>query len=65
MATQPGPSKMHPDDPGFEEWCLNILENGNDSDEDPDYVIESDHDTDSEISGDEENRTIIYANKTF
>lgn len=54
MAGRPGPSRMHSDDPRFEEWCVNELEADDDFisdiDDGDDYIIESDHDSESVIS---------------
>ncbi|KAK4885477.1 hypothetical protein RN001_001748 [Aquatica leii] len=58
MSGNPGPSRMHPDDSGFEKWCTDLLEDEDcvisDEDEDPDFIIESEHDSDSEMSAGEE-----------
>lgn len=55
MSQQAGPSRMHPDDPDFEEWCLRQLSEDYEllSDGDEDCIIDSDHDSESEQSGDE------------
>lgn len=46
---------MHPDNPMFEQWCLDQLDADDTEmeDSDPEYVIESDHSTDSEVSAGE------------
>lgn len=53
MSSLPGPSNMHPDDERFEQWCLDQLDEDDISDADENYAIESDTNTDSELSADE------------
>lgn len=56
MSQAAGPSRMHPDDPNFEEWCLNQLEEDDNliSDEDESFILESEHNTESEQSENED-----------
>lgn len=62
MSEAPGPSSMHPDDPKFEEWSLQQLENDTEnefiSDDEESYVIESEHESDTEQSEDENQEEI-------
>ncbi|KAK4887599.1 hypothetical protein RN001_003870 [Aquatica leii] len=51
MSQEAGPSSIHPDDLNFEEWCLKQLEEDDDEDGD---ITESEHDTESDQSGNKE-----------
>ncbi|KAF5277517.1 hypothetical protein FQR65_LT15979 [Abscondita terminalis] len=50
MSQQAGPSRMHPHDPKFKEWCMKVLNEDNTFINDGDngsHFSESEHDTES------------------
>ncbi|KAG5886975.1 hypothetical protein JTB14_006617 [Gonioctena quinquepunctata] len=60
---------MHPDNPNFEDWCVEQLRDDDNliSDDDQSIIMESDHGTESEQSGyedvEEKTRKISYQQK--